>query len=187
MIKINLLDWRQAQRERRQKSFLGALAGSAVLGLAIVIAMIAKINADIEYQQQRNNRLSQEIRTLDKKIAEIAKLDKVKQDLLARMRIIEELQQSRTQIVHFFDQVVATVPAGLYLEELKQTGASTQVKGISESNGRVSTYIRNLDGSDWFANSSLVVIKAKDKDRRRYSEFTLNFKSVKPKAQEVTE
>ncbi len=182
MIKINLLDWRQARRERRQKNFIAALAGTAVLGLAIVFAMVSKINGDIEHQQQRNQRLNGEIAQLNKQIKEIAELEKVKQDLLARMRIIEELQQSRTEIVHFFDQVVATTPPGLYLTELKQQGTTTVVNGMSESNGRVSTYIRNLDASEWFSNARLIVIKAKTDQRRRYSEFSLSFRAAKKKS-----
>ncbi len=183
MIKINLLDWRQARREQRQKGFFIALGGTAVAGLAVVMSMVMKINGDIEFQQQRNQRLKNEISTLNRQIAEIEKLEKLKSDLLARMRIIEELQRSRTQIVHFFDEIVTTKPPGLYLTSLKQQGKTTTVNGISESNGRISTYIRNLDGSDWFQGAKLIVIRTKDQQRRRLGEFTLQF-SEQQKAKE---
>ena len=179
MVKINLLDWRQARREQRQKNFFIALGATAALGLAIVGGMVMKINGDIEFQQQRNQLLKNEIVALDRQIAEIQKLEKLKQDLLARMRIIEDLQRSRTRIVHFFDEIVATTPEGIYLTSIKQQGKTTTLNGVSESNGRVSTYIRNIEASDWFANVKLNVIKARNEKRRRYGEFTLQFNEEK--------
>ncbi len=179
MIKINLLDWRQAQRDKRQKDFGVALALTAVLGAAVTFGINAKVTGDVEFQQSRNAQLKREIKDMDKAIAEIKTLDKVKQDLLARMRIIEELQRSRTEIVHFFDEVVTTIPDGLYLKELSQNGRTTTINGIAESNGRVSSYIRNLDASDWFEDARLIVIKAEDKNRRRYSDFKLQFRTTK--------
>lgn len=184
MIRINLLDWREAQRQERQKQFFIALAIAAFVGAAIAYTMNAKVVGDVDFQKSRNARLKQEISLMDKQIKEIDSLEKVKADLLARMRIIEELQRSRTEIVHFFDELVTTAPAGLYLKSLQQKDRTTSVNGVAESNGRVSTYIRNLDGSLWFEKSRLIVIQSQKDNRRRHSDFQLQFQASKKKEED---
>lgn len=181
-IRINLLDWREARREQRRRqflSFLGASAGAAVL---VVVAIMYVYGNAIDAQQARNQVLEDEITRIDKQIKEIEALEKTRDNLITRMRIIEDLQQSRAGIVHYFDQIVATLPEGVYLTSLKQNGDKTTVDGVAESNGRVSRYMLNLDDSRWFANPELVVIKSKDAESRRFANFTLTFKTVTPEA-----
>ncbi len=187
MIKINLLDWREVQRQQRQKQFFTALVGTLVAGAAVAYGINAKVQGDISHQIARNNLLKQESKAMDKQIEEIKQLEKVKADLLARMRIIEELQRSRTRIVHFFDEVVATTPPGLYITRLAQSGKNTQITGVAESNGRVSSYIRNLDNSPWFDQARLIVIETQEKSRRKYNDFQLQFTEAKQGTDEEAE
>ena len=181
MARINLLDWRQEKREKRQRNFLGSLAFTALIGGAVLFGMHSKVNGDISFQQSRNARLKSEISAIEKQIKEIRELEKVKQALLARMRVIEQLQRSRTEIVHFFDELVTTVPDGLYVTKVAQSGRTTTVDGVAESNGRISTYIRNLDNSDWFTNAKLIVIRAQQNNRQRLNNFQLQFQKVQKK------
>lgn len=187
MITINLLDWRKARREARKRRFLSALAAAAVASVGIVLFTLYGFNQAIENQNQRNRFLEQEIAKVDEQIEEIRRLERMRDSLITRMRIIEELQQARSQIVHYFDQVVATLPDGVYLTSLKQNADTTTVNGVAESNGRVSTYMVNLDDSPWFDNPQLVVIKSASQDQRRLANFTLTFKSVMPKAEDKAE
>lgn len=184
MARINLLDWRHEKREKRQKNFVAALALTAIVGGAALYGMHSKVNGDIAFQQQRNDRLKQEIAAIDKLIVEINQLEKTRDALVARMRVIEQLQRSRTEIVHFFDELVTTVPDGLYVTEVVQKGRQTEVKGVAESNGRVSSYIRNLDASTWFTRAQLIVIRAAERGRQRLSEFQLQFNLVDKKKPE---
>ena len=180
-LRINLLDWREARRERRQQMFFKVLGGCALIAAGIVFLVITFYNRAIESQEQRNRFIQAEIAKIDKQITEIKELEKTRNDLITRMRIIEQLQQSRAQIVHYFEQVVETLPEGVHLTSLKQSGKKTNVNGVAESNGRVSTYMVNIDDSKWFADPRLVVIKSSSKNRRRAADFTLTFKSVTPK------
>lgn len=186
MITINLLDWREARREAREKRFLGTLGAAAAISAAIVLLVWSGFNQAIERQNQRNRFLQDEIAKIDRQIEEIRELEKVRDNLITRMRIIERLQQSRAQIVHYFDQVVETLPDGVYLTSLKQNGDTTTVNGLAESNGRVSTYMVNLDESPWFDDPRLIVIKSVSQDRRRFANFTLTFKTVTPKPEEIS-
>ena len=171
--RINLLDWRSERRERRKKQFVAMMGIGLGVGVVVVGIALFLMKSTIAYQQSRNDFLKQEITAVDQKIKEIQELERVKENLLARMRVIEQLQASRSATVHFFDEIVNTLPDGVYLTAVKQQGSGVTIDGIAESNGRVSTYMKNLDASEWFADPRLVVIKTTEQNRLRQSEFTL--------------
>jgi type IV pilus assembly protein PilN len=150
------------------------MAGITFLGsaAAVLIAYLAMSQA-VSHQQERNKILQNEIALLDKQIKEIQELQKTRANLLARMRVIEQLQQSRSATVHFFDEIVNTLPDGVYLTGVKQAGNDVTLDGVAESNGRISAYMKNLDASPWFKDPKLVVIRTSDKNRLRSSEFQL--------------
>lgn len=180
MATINLLDWRQERRERRKKQFQWALFGAVVAGAALVYGGLRWIDTAVSHQNARNRFLQQQIVETDRQIRQINQLQSVKSRLLARMRVIEQLEQSRSQVVHFFDQLVDTLPPGVYLNKLSEKGKMTTLQGEADSNSRVSTYMRNLDNSPWFANPNLVVITAKQVDGQRVSKFTLQVQNDTP-------
>ena len=171
--RINLLDWRSERRERRKKQFVVMMGIGLGVGVVVVGIALFLMKSTMAYQQSRNDFLKQEITAVDQKIKEIQELERVKENLLARMQVIEQLQASRSATVHFFDEIVSTLPDGVYLTAVKQQGSGVTIDGIAESNGRVSTYMKNLDASDWFADPRLVVIKTTEQNRLRQSEFTL--------------
>ncbi len=161
MPRINLLPHRAEARARRRNQFFlglgGAVGGAA---LAVLVAMLI-MNAMVDAQLDRNRLLETEIAELDKRIAEIIDLEAKKESLLARMEIIDKLQRSRPEIVHVFDQLVRTLPDGVNLTSVRQTGASFQLKGQAESNTRVSALMRNIDQSLWLKEPDLEVVEVK--------------------------
>ncbi len=192
--RINLLDWRAERRAQRKKKFLSLLGLSAGASLALLGLGYVTVQHSVESQHGRNEFLTAQITDLDKQIKEIQELEKVKQNLLARMRVIEQLQQSRSATVHFFDEIVNTIPDGVFLTSVKQNGQNVTIDGIAESSGRISTYLKNLDSSPWFKDPKLVVIKTGEKNKQRNSEFTLQVTNLtkasdeaKPARAEVTQ
>lgn len=184
-VKINLLDWRTEASDLRKQQFAATMVLGAVVSAGGVGMVTYGVSDAIDFQRQRNDFLRGQIAEMEKKIKEIEELEKVKASLLARMKVIEELQASRTAMVHFFDEILNTLPEGVYIKTLKQTGAAVTIDGVAESNGRVSAYMKNIESSRWFAEPKLVVINTKDVNRRRQSEFQLRFKNLtkaKPEA-----
>ena len=177
-IKINLLDWRQQLRDARKKQFLSLLGLSSVASAGLVLLGLFAMNEAVDHQNDRNNYLKQQIAETEKKIKEIQDLEKTRASLLARMRVIEQLQASRAATVHFFDEIVNTLPEGIVLTGVKQAGASVNIDGIAESNGRISTYMKNLEASQWFAEPKLVVIATSERDKQRKGTFTLQVKNL---------
>lgn len=181
---INLLPWRAEKRQEQQKQFLFMLVSTMILAAAIVGLIHIQMGGKIDYQLSRNKFVSAEISKLDAQIAEIRDLRKVRRNLLERMEIIQDLQTSRPSIVHLFTEIVGTVPNGVYLEKLTQTGGNLIMNGLAESNARVSTYMRNLSNSEWLKDPNLTVIEIEDKKVTRISTFTLTVKQTSPNATE---
>jgi type IV pilus assembly protein PilN len=159
MPRINLLPWREAQRKDRKLAFLVALGVAALAAGVTAFAAFLLYGSMIEGQQRRNNELRVAIRTLDKEIEEINSLESAKLKFIARMEIIEKLQRSRPEIVHVFEEIVRTLPEGVYLTAVKQNGMRLKFEGIAQSSTRVSSFMRNIDGSQWLRNPELEVVQ----------------------------
>ena len=159
MPRINLLPWREAQRKERKLAFLVALGVAALAAGVTAFAAYLLYGSMIEAQQRRNNELRMAIKTLDHEIEEINSLESAKQKFIARMEIIEKLQRSRPEIVHVFDEIVRTLPEGVYLTTVKQTDKRLKFEGVAQSSTRVSSFMRNLDGSQWLRNPELEVVQ----------------------------
>ena len=182
MTRINLLPWREEMRQEQKKQFVMMGVLTCILAAAIVGLIHIQMGSKIDYQKSRNTFISAEITKVDKEIAEISELQKVRRSLIERMEVIQDLQGSRPSIVHLFTEIVSTVPNGVYLQTLTQTGSKLLVNGEAESNARVSTYMRNLSGSDWLKEPNLSVIEIEDKTINRISTFTLTVKQTSPNA-----
>ena len=159
MPRINLLPWREGQRKERKLAFLVALGVAALAAGVTAFAAYLMYGSMIEAQQHRNQELRAQIKTLDKEIEEINSLESEKQKFIARMEIIEKLQRSRPEIVHVFDEIVRTLPEGVYLTAVKETGNKLKFDGMAQSSTRVSAFMRNIDGSQWLRNPELLVVQ----------------------------
>ncbi len=187
---INLLPWREELRKRRQKEFaIVAVAAMALMGGVVAIVHL-HFQQRIDFQGRRNAFLEQQIASLDKKIEEIKNLDREKARLLARMKIIQQLQTSRPEIVHVVDDIVRTIPEGVFYKKIEQSGYTFKMEGVAQSNARVSSLMRQLEASEWFENPRLIEIKAETVTPGgpidvKLSNFTLNItQSQKKKADE---
>jgi type IV pilus assembly protein PilN len=154
-----------------------ALGVAAVAAMFTTFAAYLMYSQMIEAQQHRNDTLRAQIKTLDKENEEINNLETAKQKYIARMEIIEKLQRSRPEIVHVFDEIVRTLPEGVYLTSIKQNGATLKFDGIAQSSTRVSSFMRNIDGSQWLRNPSLEVVQT-TKGSGPGSSFTLSAQQV---------
>jgi type IV pilus assembly protein PilN len=178
MARINLLPWREAERKKRQQEFgFMVLGGVLLTGLAI-FGIHMQFESMITAQKQRNSFLKQEIKQVERQIREIQELEQTKENLLARMNVIQELQSSRPQIVHLFDEVVTVLPDGLYLTSITQRENSVELSGQAQSNARVSSLMRNIDDSEWLNLPTLDFIESKEQTGTGYSEFKLTAKQV---------
>ncbi|MEE8427657.1 MAG: PilN domain-containing protein [Woeseiaceae bacterium] len=179
MPRINLLPWREADRKKRQRDFGVAMGGGVVAAVTVVLAAIFAFSQMISNQEDRNRRLTDEVAELEKSIKEIDGLEAQKERLLARMEIISELQKSRPEIVHLFDELVRQLPEGVYLTGMKQTGASVEIRGVAQSSTRVSALMRRIDASEWLADPEVDRVETTTAGASRQAEFIVNLKQVR--------
>lgn len=184
MARINLLPWRETRRSEQQKEFFTLMAMAAALCGLVVLLTHFEINGRIDHQKGRNQYLTNEIKILDGQIAEIKKLDSTRQALIERMEVIQNLQAARPGVVHLFDELVKTLPEGVHLSSLKQSGDKLALSGQAESNARVSSYMRKIQDSEWLASPSLGVIETRDTANSRISSFNLTAQQVNPNIEE---
>jgi len=181
MAHINLLPWRAERRKQREREFFMQLGAAAVAAVLCLILWGWWMNLRIDNQNERNAYLQTEIKQVDEKIAKIQDLEKVRDRLLARKKIIEQLQANRSQMVHLFDELVKTIPASARLTGLKQSGDSLSLDGVAQSNASVAEYMRNIEASPWMGHADLRKTENVHKDVRMPYVFGLNVALTHPK------
>lgn len=185
MPQINLLPWREHQREERKREFLVMLAGIVIIAGGLVFLVDRFYRGELQDQQSRNDLINREIAVMDARVSEISTLRQQREAIRDRMEVISDLQGSRPVIVYVFDELVRTLPQGVYFNNLERTGETLSVEGVAESNNRVSELMRRLDESDWFGEPGLQQISATTgafADQSSANEFVLTLRLQSPEA-----
>ena len=183
MTKINLLPWREERRQELKQQFFVILVGVLLIGAGTVYLVDMGVQSRIDYQNQRNQFIVSETKKLENQIKEIEELKKKRESLIERMKVIQDLQGNRPEIVKIFDEMVRTLPDGVYYRQVKATGDTLSMTGLAESNNRVSNLMRNLDASELFEAPNLSKVQAASKEQS-VNEFDLTVKRQKPKTEE---
>lgn len=173
MPRINLLPWREELRQKRKKDFLLAICGAVMMGGLLAYGAKMTVQGMISNQNARNTMLRNEIAELDQQIDEILGLESQKERLLARMEIIDQLQRSRPEIVHVFDELVTALPDGVHLVEIQQAANRIELEGAAQSSTRVSAFMRNIDDSDWLRDPGLDVVETTEDGPSRNANFSI--------------
>lgn len=192
MSTINLLPWRQELRKQRQQEFVAILAAVALVAVGLVLFSHVALSKQVSDQEERNQYIKSEISKLDNQIKEIDALQKRRDELLARMKVIQDLQGRRPIIVRVFDELVRVIPDGVYIKTLDRNGDSFRLTGVAESANQVSNLMRNLDASPWFKSPQLSTVAADssaaaqaaaaggDADKQRANTFALTVQLETP-------
>jgi type IV pilus assembly protein PilN len=161
MAHINLLPWREEERQKREKNFYITLGITFVVAAAVLYGAIMFVDGLIEEQNQRNAFLEKEIRLVDKKIKEIKDIERQKEQLLAQMQVIQELQESRPKIVKVLDSIAKIMPEGAHLTTLSRKSKLLQLDGLAQSNARVSVFMKAIDSNEEYGESNLKIVQKK--------------------------
>ena len=185
MAHVNLLPWRAERRKQREREFYMQLVAAFVVALGVLLLWIFWMDQRIDNQNERNAYLQTEIKQLDVRIAKIKDLEKVREHLLARKQIIEQLQADRSQMVHLFDELVKTIPSSARLSGLKQSGQSMSLDGVAQSNASVAEYMRNVESSPWMGHADLRKTENTHAATRMPYAFGLDVTLSRPKTDET--
>ncbi len=180
MAKINLLPWRQAYREEKKREFVSILLAVGLLSAFVSYLWITSVDSAIQNQNARNKLLSDEIAKLELQVKEIAEIKKIRADLLARIKVIQDLEGTRPVIVRYFDDFVRAVPDGVYITQMSKKAGVITIEGVAESYNRVASFMRELDESDWFADPKLFSVAASPKDGDQANSFRMTVNTSAP-------
>ncbi|PHS69957.1 MAG: pilus assembly protein PilN [Methylophaga sp.] len=184
MAHINLLPWREELRQERQQQFMTVLVAAFIFAAIVLYGVIFYADGLIDEQTSRNTFLQKEIAIVDQQIVEIKTLEKERDQLLARMRVIQELQLSRPKVVKVFDSLVRTIPEGIHLEKVNRQGDLLTLNGVAASNARVSVFMRRLDKDTEFNESKLDIVQRSSTADNAIRKFKLTVKETKPKTED---
>lgn len=183
MMRINLLPHREIRRKQQQQQFFIALGMVAAIGATLAYGVYYYLGKQYDEQVARNKYLTEEIAKVDKDIAEINRLKEQTSSLLARKQVVETLQSNRSETVNLLDQLVRQLPDGMYLRSVRQQGAKVTINGVTQSQARVSTLMRNLESSQKLGDPALVEIKSFTQGATRANEFTMYVNIIRPKSE----
>ncbi len=189
MARINLLPWREEQRRERQRQFMSTLLMTSILGVVLVFLAGAVFDQKIKHQQFRNELVNKEIRKLEGRIKRIDELERTRARLISRKQVIERLQASRAMTVELLDKLAKSIPVGVTLTSMRQQGTILVLAGTSQSNARVSAYLKELDRNDLFLNPQLDFVRSASRPATPTEpyQFSIKVKLRPPKASEEEE
>ncbi len=180
MAKINLLPWRQVYREEKKREFLGIIFGVGLVAALGAYLWVSSVESAIENQNARNQLLNQEIAKLDAQVKEISEIKKVRDDLLARIKVITDLEGTRPVIVRYFDELARAIPDGVWITSVDRKGNVMTIEGVAESYNRVASFMRNLESSDWYASPNLSSVQAAPDEGEDASTFKMTVETSAP-------
>lgn len=160
MARINLLPWREEQRRDLQRQFMTKLLITCIVAVVAVFSVIGVYDQKIRHQQIRNELVKSETRKLESKIKRIDELERTRARLISRKQVIERLQASRSTTVELLDKLAKSIPVGVTLTSIRQQGPVLVLLGNSQSNARVSAYLKELEKNDLFLNPQLSFVKS---------------------------
>lgn len=186
MAKINLLPWRQAYREEKKREFVGVIVGVLAVAVFGAYLWVSSVQSAIENQSARNQLLTQEIAKLDSQVKEISEIKKVRDDLLARIKVITDLEGTRPVIVRYFDELARAIPDGVWVSLVERKGNVVTMEGIAESYNRIASFLRNLEASDWYASHNLISVDAAPDEGEDASVFKMTVETSAPVEMETS-
>jgi len=187
MAHVNLLPHRAERRKQREREFYIQLGVSFAAAIGFLLLWGFWMGERIDNQNDRNTILQNEITQVDVRITKIKDLEKVRDHLLARKQIIEQLQADRSQMVHLFDELVKTIPSSARLTGVKQDGQSMSLDGVSQSNASVAEYMKNIEASPWLGHTELRKTEKSVEVTRMPYTFGLDIALSRPKPDQVTD
>ena len=169
MSSVNLLPWREERRERQQREYKAILVFTVLLAGFVGYLVNDQVTASRDYQKQRNQFLTQQIRALDQQIIEVSEVRETRNQLIDRLTLIRDLQDNRPAIVYIFDEIVRATPEDLYLTEIRAKEDKISLRGRAKVNRRVAELMKNCDDSKWFTDPELVMVET----TRRMNRFEI--------------
>jgi type IV pilus assembly protein PilN len=156
MIRINLLPLKETERAlgRRQQLSLIAL-GSAIALLIMVVPFIIQ-GRQIAALDNQIEQLNRDIQGYNAQVREVHELDRLKKEVQAKLRVIEDLNRKRRGPSRVLDDLSAATPENLWLIDFGEAGGQATLIGLALDNETIARFMRQLQDSPYFYGVDLV-------------------------------
>ncbi|BBI59726.1 pilus assembly protein PilN [Vreelandella sulfidaeris] len=143
-ITINLLPWREAQREQRTRKFYAIVAGMVVFGVALGLLISQYYQLKLAAQEQRNAYVSDHIERLNADIDGVSRYASDAERLGEQIAVFQALKAEQTNTVQLFNDVADSVANGVIYQRLAKSGNSVSVTAVAGSERQVSEQLRRI-------------------------------------------
>lgn len=155
MTALNLLPWRERRRQRRRRAFVVGLASSLAVAAATLAVAWHANQGGLEVARHQNARLAERLAALDRRLLELAVIERSNAEMETRIRALGRLEAERLDVVRVFAELAGTLPPGLRYTAVTRRGGVISVHGTADAESSVSAFMRNLARSARFGAPSL--------------------------------
>ena len=164
MISVNLLDWRSKRLRILNRRFIVIVVIAAIISALFTLSIEVIINSKLNTVKGNVTYLDSELQSVEGRIKEINELQQQKDLLLSRRKVIESLQASRPMVVSIFDNIVRSIPDGVYLKDMTRKENVLTLAGVSNTNYAITVLMENVQKLSWVKDAKLGEIKTVGND-----------------------
>ncbi|WP_199435954.1 PilN domain-containing protein [Vibrio owensii] len=173
---INLLAWRENQREEHRRRFIGLIVLGAIAALGVQWGISKYYQYQQDQQQQRLDYLAHYISQLDKRIEAMKIAEQEHGKILERLKIVEGLQNGRNKTTEFMNLMPSVIPEGVYVDKIKMNDYEIEISGISDSTPRLATMLDNMERSAKLLDVEMhSIVHGKARFGKEFQTFKVSF------------
>lgn len=173
---INLLAWRENQREEHRRRFIGLIVLGAIAALGVQWGIGKYYQYQQDQQQQRLDYLAHYISQLDKRIEAMKIAEQEHGKILERLKIVEGLQNGRNKTTEFMNLMPSVIPEGVYVDKIKMNDYEIEISGISDSTPRLATMLDNMERSAKLLDVEMhSIVHGKARFGKEFQTFKVSF------------
>lgn len=160
MMRLNLLPWRERQRQAALRRFRGQLVGGALLALCAVMLVDQLARQRGQQQVLANTQRQATLDIQDEQLQPLAEVRAQHEALLARAVALEGLRAHQGVLAGVFADLEGALPEGVQLLDLSLDSGRLQMTGVAASGAVVAQFMRDLNRSSVLLDLELKRIKS---------------------------
>jgi len=159
MIRINLLPVKAVQKKEKLRGQLVILLICVVIASGGCAAVYLSLLSKVAVAKEENARKEDEINQLRKKIGEVGRFKKMKEELQGKLDVLTKLKEAQSGPVHLLDDLSRVMPDKLWITSFKSAGGAVSMSGYGLNEETVAEFLRDLEASPYYSSVELQVIE----------------------------
>lgn len=188
MIKVNLLSPEKkeisgaaaegspfpAEEAKESKINKGSIIGAVVITLGIIGGLWFTQSQALAEKEQRLQERRARKTALDGVLQKLDELEKAKDQLERKVKLISDLKSSQQDVVKMMDALCDALPDWVWITDLRYNNRKVNISGKAIHNNLISDFINNLKGTGHFDNIQFPGSDRKKQAGQDIFDFKLN-------------